>query len=64
MSLDSATEYLKQFGVEDRIQVFDVSSATVDLAAQGGPVDPESVVAVAFCYSFRRSPVYRIVIRI
>ena len=39
MSLDSATEYLKQFGVEDRIQVFDVSSATVDLAAQAVGVE-------------------------
>lgn len=39
MSLESATEYLKQFGVEDRIQVFDVSSATVDLAAQAVGVE-------------------------
>lgn len=39
MSLESATAYLKQYGVEDRIQVFDVSSATVDLAAQAVGVE-------------------------
>ena len=43
MSLDSATEYLKQFGVEDRIQVFDVSSATVELAAQALNCAPQRI---------------------
>lgn len=39
MSIETATEYLKQFGVEDRIQVFKVSSATVDLAAKAVGVE-------------------------
>lgn len=34
MSIEKVKEYLKAFGVEDRIQEFDVSSATVELAAK------------------------------
>lgn len=33
MSIQKVREYFKQFGIEDRIQEFDVSSATVELAA-------------------------------
>lgn len=33
MAIDKVKEYFKQFGIEDRIQEFDVSSATVELAA-------------------------------
>lgn len=33
MSIQIAREHLKKYGVEDRIMEFDVSSATVDLAA-------------------------------
>ena len=34
MSIEKGKAYLKQFGVEDRVREFDVSSATVELAAQ------------------------------
>ena len=34
MSIERAREYLKQYNMEDRILEFDVSSATVELAAQ------------------------------
>jgi prolyl-tRNA editing enzyme YbaK/EbsC (Cys-tRNA(Pro) deacylase) len=34
MSIEKGRAYLKQFGVEDRVREFDVSSATVELAAQ------------------------------
>ena len=34
MSIEKGREYLKQFGVEDRVREFSVSSATVELAAQ------------------------------
>ena len=34
MSVEKVREYLKQYGVEDRMQEFEVSSATVELAAQ------------------------------
>lgn len=33
MAIDKVREYLKQYGIEDRIQEFSVSSATVELAA-------------------------------
>ena len=33
MSIQKVREYFKQFGIEDRIREFDVSSATVELAA-------------------------------
>lgn len=34
MSLERITEYFRKLNMEDRISVFDVSSATVDLAAE------------------------------
>lgn len=34
MSIEKAREYLKDYGYEDKIQEFTVSSATVELAAQ------------------------------
>lgn len=39
MSVEKVREYLRQFGVENRIQEFEVSSATVDLAAQAVGVE-------------------------
>lgn len=40
MSVEIVRNYLKQFGAEDRIQEFDVSSATVALAAQALHCEP------------------------
>ena len=46
MSVEKVREYLKGYGVADRMQEFTVSSATVELAAGGGggawslPVSP------------------------
>ena len=34
MAIEKVRQYFKQFGIEDKIQEFDVSSATVELAAQ------------------------------
>ena len=34
MAIEKVREYFKGFGIEDRIREFEVSSATVDLAAQ------------------------------
>jgi len=34
MAIEKVKEYFKGFGIEDRIQEFEVSSATVELAAQ------------------------------
>jgi len=34
MAIEKARAYLKQFGMDDKILEFDVSSATVELAAK------------------------------
>ena len=43
MSVDRVREYLKSYGLEDRIQEFDVSSATVELAAQALGTQPARI---------------------
>lgn len=40
MSIERVKEYFKRYGVEDRIQEFQVSSATVELAAQALNCEP------------------------
>ncbi len=40
MSIENAKEHLKKYGFENRVQEFDVSSATVELAAQAVGVEP------------------------
>ncbi|MCR5482391.1 MAG: YbaK/EbsC family protein [Clostridia bacterium] len=39
MAIEKVRDYLRQFGAEDRILEFDVSSATVDLAAEAVGVE-------------------------
>ena len=39
MAIDKVREYFRQFGLEDKILEFDVSSATVDMAAQAVGVE-------------------------
>ncbi len=43
MSLETVKDYLKKYAVDDRIRTFDVSSATVDLAAQALNVIPARI---------------------
>lgn len=43
MSLDLAKAHLETFGLAGRIQLFDVSSATVDLAAQAVGCEPARI---------------------
>lgn len=43
MSVETVKEYLKQFGVEDKVMEFEVSSATVELAAQALNVEPARI---------------------
>ncbi len=43
MAIDKVKEYFKQFGIENRILEFDVSSATVELAAQALGCEPERI---------------------
>ena len=40
MSINAAKEYLSQFGADDRVREFDVSSATVELAAKALGCEP------------------------
>ena len=39
MSIEKVREYFRSFGMEDRIREFDVSSATVELAAKAVGVE-------------------------
>lgn len=39
MAIEKVREYFRELGIEDRMQEFDVSSATVDLAAQAVGVE-------------------------
>lgn len=43
MAIEKVREYLSQFGVEHKIQEFDVSSATVELAAKALGCDPARI---------------------
>ena len=43
MSIEKVKEYFKQFGIEERIQEFKVSSATVELAAVALGCNPERI---------------------
>lgn len=43
MSIERARAYFKNFGMEDRILEFDVSSATVELAAQALSCEPARI---------------------
>jgi len=44
MSIEKVREYFRGFGMEDRIQEFSVSSATVELAAQAVGCEPCRIV--------------------
>lgn len=43
MAIDKVRNYFQQFGIEGRIQEFEVSSATVELAAQALHCEPERI---------------------
>ena len=43
MSVENVKKYLKDFGLDDRVQEFDVSSATVELAAEALGCRPEYI---------------------
>lgn len=56
MAIDKAKEHLKKFGFEDRVQEFDVSSATVELAAQAVGVEPGRI-AKTLSFMTKEGPV-------
>lgn len=43
MAIERVKEYFKKYGVEERIQEFDVSSATVELAAAALHCEPQRI---------------------
>lgn len=43
MAIEKVREYFREFGIEDRIREFDVSSATVELAAKAVGVIPARI---------------------
>lgn len=43
MAIEKVREYFKQYQIEDKIQEFDVSSATVELAAAALHCEPERI---------------------
>jgi len=43
MSFDKAISHLKKFSLDDRVKEFDVSSATVELAAEAAGVEPARI---------------------
>ena len=53
MSIEAGRAYFRQFGMEDRVQEFTVSSATVDLAAKALGVEGARIAKR--CLSKRRT---------
>ena len=43
MAIEKVREYFRTLGIEDRIMEFEVSSATVDLAAEAVGTQPERI---------------------
>lgn len=43
MSIEKAKEHIKKYGLENKIMIFDTSSATVELAAQAVGCEPERI---------------------
>lgn len=56
MSIDKVREYFKNYGMEERIQEFDVSSATVELAAKALNCEP-CRIAKTLSFMVKGSPV-------
>ena len=48
MSIDKVRDFFKNYGIEERIQEFDVSSATVELAAKALNCEPCRIAKTLF----------------
>ena len=60
MSIEKVRKYLKQFGVDDKIQEFEVSSATVELAAKALNCEPERI-AKSLSFMVNEKPIIIVV---
>ena len=56
MALEKAKAYLEEIGYGDRVMVFDVSSATVELAAKAVGTEPEKI-AKSMTFKVNEKPV-------
>lgn len=56
MSLESAKEHLEKYSMEDRIQLFEVSSATVELAAKALGCEAERI-AKTLSFNVKDKPI-------
>ena len=56
MSIERVKEYFKKFGIEDRVIEFDVSSATVELAAKALNCEPGEI-AKTLSFMVGESPI-------
>lgn len=56
MAIERAKEYLRKYGLEDRVQEFDVSSATVELAAKALGCEP-ALIAKTMSFMVKEKPV-------
>ena len=56
MAVAKVREYLKEYHMEDRILEFDVSSATVELAAQAVGCEPERIAKTIILYFLQYFP--------
>ena len=60
MAIEIVKEYFKNFGIESRIQEFDVSSATVELAAKALNCAPERI-AKSLSFMVNEKPIIIVV---
>ena len=60
MAIEKVKKYFKNFGIEDRIQEFDVSSATVELAAIALNCAPERI-AKSLSFMVNEKPIIIVV---
>ncbi len=56
MSIDRVRDYLRKFGLDRAILEFEVSSATVELAAQAAGVEPARI-AKSLCFALPDGPI-------
>ena len=60
MAIEKVKEYFKSFGIEERIQEFEVSSATVELAAIALNCEPERI-AKSLSFMMNEKPIVIVV---
>ncbi len=57
MSIEIVREYFKKYNIEDRILEFDVSSATVELAAKAVGTEPPQRIAKTMSFIVEEQPI-------